>query len=112
MSYKAPDLPAEKVTPELVRDELLSCFESANREFAKILNQPTSDEALREQVKQFVTSVFGKCGVSFDSPSKEGIILAINECKRNAEAMMGPKGSEIIRHHYQEMMKLVEKLPD
>jgi len=24
---------------------------------------------------------------------------------------MGPKGSEIIRHHYDEMMKLVTRLP-
>ncbi len=26
--------------------------------------------------------------------------------------MMGPRGSEIIAHHYEEKMKLVDKLPD
>ena len=49
--------------------------------------------------------------VSFDKPTKVGIETAIEQCKKNAEAMMGPKGSEIIRHHYDEMMKLVTKLP-
>jgi len=49
--------------------------------------------------------------VSFDKPTKVGIETAIEQCKKNAEAMMGPKGSEIIRHHYAEMMKLVTRLP-
>jgi len=110
-TYRAPDVAAESVTPAFVRDELLTCFESANREFAEILNQPVADEALKQQVRQFVTTVFGKCGVSFDNPTKAGILTAIEECKRNAEAMMGPKGSGIIKEHYEEMSKLLEKLP-
>ena len=109
-SYKAPEV--EKVTPVLVRDELLKCFESANREFLDIVHQPTTDEALRGQVRQFVTTVFEGCGVSFDSPTKSGIVTAINTCKANAEAMMGPAGADVIRHHYAEMMKLVNRLPD
>jgi len=110
--YKAPDLPADEVTPLLVRDELLKCFESANTEFMEILNQPVSDEAVRAQVHQFVTTVFQNCGVSFDDPSKEGMLTAIDQCKANAETMMGSAGSEIIKHHYTEMAKLIDKLPD
>jgi len=110
-TYKAPAVPASKVTPQFVRNELLTCFESANREFAKVLKQPVTDEALKQQVRQFVTGVFSQCGVSFDKPTKVGIETAIEQCKKNAEAMMGPKGSEIIRHHYDEMMKLVTRLP-
>jgi hypothetical protein len=110
--YKAPNVPTSRLTPQFVRDELLTCFESANKEFARVLNQPVKDDALKQQVRQFVTSVFSQCGVSFNNPSKEGIMTAIGECKRNAEAMMGPKGAEIISHHYDEMMKLVNKLPD
>jgi hypothetical protein len=111
MTYKAPDIPAKSVTPTLVRDELLLCFESANKEFSEILNQPVGDEALKQQVRQFVTSVFSKCGVSFENPTKAGILTAIEECKRNAEAMMGPRGSEIIKEHYEEMTTLLDKLP-
>jgi len=109
--YRAPEVRPEEVTPALVRDELLLCFESANKQFAELLKMPVTDEAVREQVKQFVTSVFGKCGASFDNPTKEGIKSAISECKRNAESMMGPQGASIINHHYAEMMKLVNQLP-
>ncbi len=110
--YKAPNLPAGSITPLVVRDELLKCFESANREFSRIMNQPATDEVLRTQVKSFVDGVFQKCGVSYDNPTKAGIRTAIETCKANAEAMMGPQGAGIIEHHYQEMMKLVEKLKD
>jgi hypothetical protein len=107
--YKAPDLPAEKITPELVRDELLKCFESANREFMELLGQPYQDEAL-QQVRQFLEGVFKQCGVSIERPTKEGLLLAIETCKSNAERMMGEKGAAIIKHHYEEMMKLINKL--
>lgn len=108
--YVAPDVPDDKVTPEFVRDQLLLCFESANGEFAKLLNQPVTDEQLKQQVKTFVEGVFSNCGVSYVSPTKEGIVAAISECKRNAEGMMGPQGAGIIEHHYDEMMKLVTRL--
>ncbi len=110
MTYKAPEVPDDKVTPQFVRDQLLLCFESANKEFARLLNQKVSDSQLREQVINFVKTIFSSCGVSFDNPTKEGIISAIQQCKANAEKMMGNEGREIIEHHYNEMMKLVEKL--
>jgi hypothetical protein len=110
--YKAPNIPADRVTPILVRDELLKCFESANTEFMEVLKQPVTDAAIKAQVNQFVTGVFQSCGVSFDHPNKAGILTAINQCKANAESMMGPAGADIIRHHYDEMIKLVDKLPD
>lgn len=111
-AYKAPNIPADAVTPLMVRDELLKCFKSANREFARLINQQATDEALRIQVKRFVDDAFQKCGVSFDNPTKAGIKTAIDTCKKNAETLMGPQGAYIIHHHYQEMMKLVEKLED
>ena len=111
-TYKAPDIPTSRLTGELVRDELLRCFESANKEFFTLLNQPVTDEMLKTQVKQFVERVFQSCGVSYTEPTKTGILTAINQCKSNAEKMMGPKGADIINHHYAEMMKLVSRLPE
>jgi len=111
-AYKAPNIPADTITPVVVRDELLKCFESANKEFARLINQPATEEALRTQVKRFVDDVFQKCGVSYDNPTKAGIKTAIDTCKKNAEAFMGAQGANIIQHHYQEMIKLVEKLKD
>lgn len=110
-TYRAPDVSDSNVTGEFVRDELLRCFESANKEFLTLLNQPFTDEGLKVQVKQFVEGVFQNCGVSYTSPTKTGILTAISECKANAEKMMGPQGAEIIQHHYSEMMKLVDRLP-
>jgi hypothetical protein len=108
--YTAPMVPDDKITPVFVRDELLKCFESANGEFAELLHQPVTDEQLRQQVRTFVEGVFSQCGVSYVAPTKEGILTAISECKRNAEQMMGPQGTSIIDHHYSEMMKLVNRL--
>ena len=108
--YKAPEVPDSRITPAFVRDELLKCFESANAEFAEVLHQPVTDDQLRQQVRSFVEGVFSQCGVSYVSPTKEGIVTAISECKRNAETMMGTRGAEIIDHHYSEMMKLVDRL--
>ena len=110
--YKAPEVSMEKITPEFVRDELLRCFESANKEFMALLNQPVTDEQLKQQVRQFVEGVFVNCGASYADPTKDGILTAISQCKSNAEKMMGPRGAEIIEHHYEEMMKLVNRLPE
>lgn len=109
-TYVAPDVPYEKLTPDFVRDELLLCFESANGEFARMLHQPVTDEQLKQQVRAFVEGVFSSCGVSYVAPTKDGIVAAISECKRNAESMMGPQGAGIIEHHYSEMMKLVNRM--
>jgi hypothetical protein len=111
-AYQAPQVNDEDVTTEFVRDELLRCFESANREFFEILDQPATDAQLREQVHSFVTGVFVQCGVSFENPTKDGILIAIDQCRSNAEQMMGERGADVIRHHYAEMMKLVSRLPD
>src|SRR2546422_11764075 len=110
-TYKAPAVPASKITPQFVRNELLTCFESANREFARVLKQPVTDEALKQQVRQFVTSVFSQVGVSFGKATEVGIETAIEECKKNAEAMMGAKESEVILLHNDEVVKLVTKPP-
>jgi hypothetical protein len=109
--YRAPEVADEDLTPEFVRDELLRCFESANREFFTILEQPANGDQVREQVHAFVTGVFQQCGVNFEQPSREGILTAIKQCRSNAEQMMGDAGVSVIRHHYDEMMKLVSRLP-
>jgi phosphoglycolate phosphatase-like HAD superfamily hydrolase len=111
-TYKAPNIPSDKITPVFVRDELLQCFQSANKEFMTLLNQPVTDEQLKQQVRQFVESVFINCGASYTNPTKQGILTAIDLCRSNAEKMMGPQGTAIIQHHYDEMMKLVDRLQD
>jgi ureidoglycolate hydrolase len=110
--YRAPDVAEEDLTPEFVRDELLRCFESANHEFLTILEQPANGDQVRAQVRAFVTGVFQQCGVNFEQPTRHGILTAIEQCRSNAEQMMGDAGVNVIRHHYDEMMRLVSRLPD
>lgn len=112
VGYQAPNVDDDQVTVEFVRDELLRCFENANREFFDLLGQPATEGQVREQVHAFVTGVFQQCGVSFENPTKDGILTAIDQCKSNAERMMGDVGADVIRHHYAEMMKLVSRLSD
>ncbi len=111
-AYVAPRVRDADVTTDFVRDELLRCFESANREFFEILGQPATEAQVREQVHGFVTGVFQQCGASFENPTKQGILTAIEQCRSNAEQMMGAPGANVIRHHYSEMMKLVRRLPE
>src|SRR5438874_2062973 len=55
-AYVAPRVRDADVTTDFVRDELLRCFESANREFFEILGQPATEAQVREQVHAVVTS--------------------------------------------------------
>ena len=70
--YNAPQVAAGEATPTLVRDELLRCFESANQEFMAVLDQPTSEAAIRSQVRSFVTGVFEGCGASSTTQPRQG----------------------------------------
>src|SRR4029077_15240051 len=110
-TYKAPDVPSDRITPEFVRDELLSCFESANREFSTLLNQTVTAEQLKQQVKPFVESVFVNCGASYTDPTKDGLLTAMNQCRTNAEKSIGPQCAAIIQHHYDKKIKPPHKLP-
>src|SRR5437867_12359098 len=108
-TYKAPDVPSDKITPEFVRDELLNCFESANREFATLLNKPVTDEQLKQQVRQFVQSVFVNCGASYTDPTKQGILTAMNQCRTDAEKMMGHQAAGIIQHQNDGIIQLSDR---
>jgi hypothetical protein len=111
-SYQSPKIADTRlVTPTFVRDELLKCFQSANKEFMSAVNPPVpSDREIQQQVNQFVSSAFQSCGAKIDEPTKDGIIAAIEQCKKNAKEMMGEKGKDIINHQYEEMMKTVRLL--
>jgi hypothetical protein len=43
-------------------------------------------------------------------PKKVYLKQAITQCKVTAEETMGTEGKEVIRHHYEEIMKLVSRL--
>ena len=110
--YIAPEISDSEITPIFVRSELLRCLEITYSDLLNIMNLDLEETVIRDRVLQFVTTIFQDCEVSFDQPTKLGLLKAIEECKRRAERMMGPVGREVIDSLSQQMMKLVEKIPN
>jgi len=107
--------PAKKVTPKLVRDAIIECFYQAHQEVlrdmyillqeGKINKEP--EEMGKEYIKETIINYFIKVGGNFENPTKEHIMLVLEELREFAKGFRSP---EIINKHYGEIMKLVEKL--
>ncbi|MEM0154692.1 MAG: hypothetical protein QW814_02555 [Methanothrix sp.] len=100
-----------EITPDVAVERLINCFETANEEINKALNQKIPKKELEARVKLFVGDAFRKCNVDINNPTKEGLKQAMNLCKINTEKMLGPKAEPIIKKHYKEMSEIIEKLP-
>lgn len=104
-----------KVTPELVRDAIIECFYQAHQEVlkdmyillkeGKIKEEP--EEMGKEYIKQTIANYFLKVGGNFESPTKEHIMLVLEELREFAKGFRSP---DVINKHYGEIMKLVEKM--
>lgn len=110
--YIAPEISDSIITPIFVRSELLRCLEVTYSDLLSIMNLDLEETVVRDRVLQFVTVIFQDCDVSFDDPTKLGLLKALDECKKRAVLMMGPVGLEVIDSLSQQMVKLVEKIPD
>ena len=110
--YTAPEVSDSNITPIFVRSELLRCLEVTYSDLLNIMNLDLEEKDVRDRVLQFVKVIFQDCNVSFDDPTKQGLLKAIDECKKRAVLMMGPVGLEVIDSLSQQMVQLVEKIPD
>ncbi len=110
--YSAPDVSDANITPIFVRSELLRCLEVTYSDLLDIMNLDLEEKDVRDKVLRFVKVIFQDCNVSFDDPTKQGLLKAIDECKKRAVLMMGPVGLEVIDSLSQQMVQLVEKIPD
>lgn len=107
--------PEEKVTPTMVRDAIIECFYQAHQEVlqdmyvllkeGKIKKRP--EEMGKEYIKQTIANYFIKVGGDFENPTKEHIMLVLEELREFAKGFRSP---DIINKHYGEIMKLVEKM--
>jgi hypothetical protein len=105
--------PSKKITPVMVRDAIIRCFHEAHREALDELNRKGGfgSEAEREgfegiQIDLIVRSAFEDVKADFSNPTKEGIVKVMGELAKFASRFRKP---EIIRRHYNEIMRLVEK---
>lgn len=110
--YTSPEVSDSIITPTFVRNELLRCLEVTYSDLLDIMNLDLEETVVKDRVHQFVTVIFQDCNVSFDNPTKLGLLKAIDECKKRAVLMMGPVGLEVIDSLSQQMVSLVEKIPD
>jgi hypothetical protein len=104
----------KKVTPILVRDAIIRCFKEAHTEVLKKMNENNEFKSVGEresfekiQVNLIVRSVFDNVGEDFENPTKTGIVKVLGGLAEFAAKFRKP---EIIKKHYGEIMKLVEKL--
>lgn len=106
----------QKVTPKLVRDAIINCFYEAHQEVlkdmyvllkeGKINEEP--EEMGRDYIKETIANYFIKVGGDFEKPTKDHIMLVLEELKAFAKGFRNP---DIINKHYGEIMKLVELMP-
>ncbi|MGC8687506.1 MAG: hypothetical protein ACP5RM_02285 [Candidatus Micrarchaeia archaeon] len=101
---------AKKISTTYARDRLINCFETANKEINNALNQKVPEKELKARVRLFVGDAFRKCDVDFNNPSKEGLLKAMELCKKNTEKMLGKKGAKIVEKHYNEMLELFSRI--
>jgi len=105
----------QKVTPILVRDAIIECFYQAHQEVLQdmyvLLREGKIDEKPEEMGKEYIRETiinyFIKVGGDFENPTKDHIMLVLEELREFAKGFRSP---EIINKHYGEIMKLIEKM--
>ena len=96
---------SKNITPLMVRDAILECFNQAHCEDAGVGTEDKESNKLYCQ--ELVKKAFADAGVDFDHPTKEGIMKVLEQLREFSKSFRDPK---IIQGHYQNIMKLVEKL--
>jgi hypothetical protein len=104
---------SEKVTPAMVRDAIIRCFTAAHKEALSELNKEKAFKSESErkgfeaiQINLIVKYAFEDMKADFDNPKKEDIVRVIEELARFASRFRKP---EIIKRHYNEIKRLIEK---
>jgi hypothetical protein len=104
----------KKITPEMVRDALIICFEKAHAQIlneSKEYNQFNSKEEFRqfskEEIVAIIKKIFLNIGGSFERPAKKDLILAVDALK---EFCSNFRTKKIVEKHASKMMQLIERL--
>lgn len=100
-------------TPAKVRSLLIDCFFEAQKmtmiQAGQSLGTKTDADTLRANVEGVIRLGFKEVGADFETPTKSGMIAVMNVLARKASAWGTPK--EIIDHHRDTMMEIIQKLP-
>ena len=93
------------VTPIMVRDAIVECFFKAHCIDSGLGND--DPEAVKKYCTNLVIGAFVKTGGDFDVPTKDSIFNVLSQLSEFAKNFRDPL---VIKEHYNEIMKLVERL--
>lgn len=88
----------ENITPECVRDMMVSCFYEAHGKDAGFKE---------EEAEAMVRRAFKEAGFDFDHPTKESLMGSFPLLKEYSKEF---PNQEVIDHHAAEMMDVIQKL--
>jgi hypothetical protein len=104
----------KKVTPVLVRDAIIQCFFEAHCNVLELARETFGhppdeifEDMKKSHVKELVHDIFIKIKGDFNNPTKENLILVLENLKSFASIYRRPK---IVKKHVDEIMKLINKL--
>ena len=104
----------KKVTPINVRDAIIQCFYEAHCNVLELARETFGhppenkfEEMKKSHVKGLVHDIFIKIDGDFNNPTKESLLLVLQNLKDFASIYRQPK---IIKKHVSEIMTLINKL--
>lgn len=107
--------PSESLTPEIVRDAVVTCFKEAHRDLVESSlsgagdggKENMSEHVVEATTRSIVFNAFEATGGNFDKPTKESLLKAIDYLRNFSEGFRKP---ETIQKHYSEIKSLIDKL--
>jgi len=95
----------QKVAPLIARDAVIECFRQAHCVDSGIA---ADDENMNQiYISAVIKKAFLDSGGDFDNPTKESIKKAIENLAEFAKNFRDP---EIVKKHYDQIMKIIEKI--
>lgn len=104
------------VTPEIAKDAIVACFEAAHKEILDMDDEyvewesPEKREKFRDmQIEARVKNAFEEAGISYDAPTKEGLLKVLDVLAKMAKEFRKP---DVVERHYNEVKGIIDKIPD
>jgi uncharacterized protein YpuA (DUF1002 family) len=104
----------KEVTPIEVRDAVVKCFISAHGAVLEDMKDPAKDISDQEfnnmkkmNVELLIKNMFKEIKGDYENPNRQQLMEVLDKLKEFAKNFRNP---EIVKRHYEKIMKLVEKL--
>lgn len=105
---------SKEITPVMARDAIIKCFIQAHsevlammKEYHEFKSEGEFEEMKKIDVKFLIELKFKEVGADFENPTKKDLIAVLNKLAEFASSFRKP---EIIQSHYNEIMRLINKL--